>query len=748
MNKVHSRTYWENYPSDASPLNERNLNNIEVSVDEIDNRVITLDTTKLDKVTAATMVKDVSYDESTGIFTVKYLNGATYFLDTKLEKLAVNFSYDASAQQLIITLDDGTVQNVDLSALITQYEFLDTDTMAFSIDSAGKVSAIVKDGSITEDKLQPNYLADIKVEVSKAQASEKGAATSEKNAASSAKKAESFAHGGTGIREGEDTDNAKYYSEQAKATYEDFSKGNVTGVKGDAETEYRKGNVNICLENLTAKSNIPNSYTNDEYRFSGNIDDLKWKSSGYYWVFKGDATGNQPPTGDYYVLEVISANSGVIIQKAYGFSVCDTYYRIYTNNKWYSWSRGISDATKTASGLMSAEDKAKLDDVSSISGTVVTGVKGNVEAEYRTGNVNITPDNIGALATNSISSKTLYSYYEGGLSEESSGYTIPNYISAVSASLKNIVEDYLPLSGGMMTGNVEMGGHTIGSVNDIWIDNMGWLKSLLYNKLDITGGMITGTISGNTGGQFGADGNVYINCHGYSDYLTNILDRKLSIPSSINTTAYNLYVKSAWFIGGVDGDVCCGMMLSGSWFFVPKLLSDYSISDNKVSLGHPSARWREVYAVTGSIQTSDRNLKDNIQSLTDKHLQFFLLLQPVSFTFKDGTSGRTHIGFISQDVEEAMAQVGLTDLDFAGFCKDIKCTYSTDENGKTVSEPILDENGNPEYIYSLRYEEFIAINTYAIQKLYEKAEVLEKENTEIKKQLQEICNRLDILEKN
>ena len=83
--------------------------------------------------------------------------------------MAVNFTYNPQTQQLVITLDDGTVQNVDLSSLITEYEFLDSDTIAFEIVD-GKVKAIVKNGSITEEKLQPNFLADVKVEVTKAQA--------------------------------------------------------------------------------------------------------------------------------------------------------------------------------------------------------------------------------------------------------------------------------------------------------------------------------------------------------------------------------------------------------------------------------------------------------------------------------------------------------------------------------------------------------------------------------------------------
>ena len=52
-------------------------------------------------------------------------------------------------------------------------------------------------------------------------------------------------------------------------------------------------------------------------------------------------------------------------------------------------------ATQISSGLMSAEDKKKLDELMVGS---VTGVKGNEESDYRTGNVNITPSNIGALS--------------------------------------------------------------------------------------------------------------------------------------------------------------------------------------------------------------------------------------------------------------------------------------------------------------------------------------------------------------
>lgn len=152
-------------------MNEQNLNKIDVAVDGMDNRIISLDTTKFDKTEAQQLIKYIEYDENTGIFKITHYNGASYTIDTLLEKLAINFDYDYQTQRLIITLSDGTIKYVDLSALITQYEFLDSDTCVFELKPDGKVTVKVKEGSIEEKHLRPNYLADIKVEVAKAQQS-------------------------------------------------------------------------------------------------------------------------------------------------------------------------------------------------------------------------------------------------------------------------------------------------------------------------------------------------------------------------------------------------------------------------------------------------------------------------------------------------------------------------------------------------------------------------------------------------
>ncbi len=168
-----------------------------------------------------------------------------------------------------------------------------------------------------------------------------------------------------------------------------------------------------------------------------------------------------------------------------------------------------------------------------------------------------------------------------------------------------------------------------------------------------------------------------------------------------------------------------------------------TVQTGTTHLGTGTYRWGQIYSTVSTISTSDRNQKKDITILDEKYMEFFELLQPVTYRFIDGSSGRTHAGFISQDVEAAMAQCGLSDLDFAGFCKDKKqrtvqrrstrqmldnlgCPL-TDENGNFITEEYeyityedeLDSNGNPVYIYSLRYEEFIALNTAVIQRQQE-----------------------------
>ena len=215
--KIFNRINWLNRPNTNTPLNATNLNAGDSAIDKLDDRIITLDTVKADMQVVNGMVSDVSLNESNGVITITYKNGSTKTYDTNLEKIATNFTYDYSTQRLVLTLSDGSKQYVDMSALITQYEFKDSTTIAFSVDSTGKISASVKNGSITDARLETGYLANITAQATKAESMANSATTSSNSAYDNAKLSQSYAIGGSGVRDGEDTDNAKYYCEHANA---------------------------------------------------------------------------------------------------------------------------------------------------------------------------------------------------------------------------------------------------------------------------------------------------------------------------------------------------------------------------------------------------------------------------------------------------------------------------------------------------------------------------------------------------
>lgn len=121
----------------------------------------------------------------------------------------------------------------------------------------------------------------------------------------------------------------------------------------------------------------------------------------------------------------------------------------------------------------------------------------------------------------------------------------------------------------------------------------------------------------------------------------------------------------------------------------------------------------------GTTTLSDERLKKDFETL-DEWDKFFDLLEPCSFKMKNGSSGRNHIGFKAQQVEQALIHGGLTSNDFAGFVK-MKHISNDESVDDLVYESAGIQDGDDEY--GLIYTEFIAINTYEIQKL--KKELME-----------------------
>lgn len=116
--------------------------------------------------------------------------------------------------------------------------------------------------------------------------------------------------------------------------------------------------------------------------------------------------------------------------------------------------------------------------------------------------------------------------------------------------------------------------------------------------------------------------------------------------------------------------------------------------------------------------TSDETLKD-LYEIDERYEKFFDELEPILYVYKkDGH--RKHVGFGARAIENALSKAGLQTEDFAGILIDRDVTIGKDEM-RTDEDVHFDE------LYSLRYEEFIALNTCMIKKIKKDLEELKKE---------------------
>ena len=496
----------------------------------------------------------------------------------------------------------------------------------------------------------------------------------------------------------------------------------ATGIKGNVETEYRTGKVNLTSENigalpisggkLTGQLQVGEKvklYTSSE---GGNIQIISPDDIGLRWeldAFKGD-------------LRFICFNNDGTVKKICQLTKDGT---LIANN-----------ATQSAAGLMSPKDKEKLDNLSNAitiggdtASNIVSFTASTARENLKSGESNATlfgkivkwfsdlkevaftgkipwSDVTGKPSTYAPSSHThderyyteseVNSIYSGIMQNLISGdenvttklskniangdATLDNRITAVANALKG----YLPLSGGTLTGSLDIesgkyihGTHTNGTILDI----------LGLNKNN--------------------------NCHVGNN----------TTPTFLHGAGYQLDISGAFICPNVSNQMSCG-------------------TKNKL--------WKTVYAKTGTINTSDRTKKHDIKDLTEVYEKLFLKLQPKSFIFNDGD--RVHIGAISQDVEDAMQELGMSAEDFAGFCKDIRYEYTAynEEDGTPVESskiPCKDEDGNIIYDYALRYQEFIFLTIHMVQKLWNRVEILEKENAEMRDQIKSIQQDITELKK-
>ena len=246
MSELEASTSASNIGADVASVTTKTVQAILTAYEqEIADRYTKLESDTLISENTNSLVQDVDINLTTGVITVTKKDGTVETYDTAIEKVPARFEIVETNGKyaLKITNVDGTSTQTDITNLMNLYTFNNSDTINFVVTGEGNektVVANIKANSIGLDKLSLTVVSTLEGYMNSARDSANAAKISENNAKSSenvakasaetakkgeeagrvavqkATEAESYAHGGTGTRQGEDTDNAKYYSQIAK----------------------------------------------------------------------------------------------------------------------------------------------------------------------------------------------------------------------------------------------------------------------------------------------------------------------------------------------------------------------------------------------------------------------------------------------------------------------------------------------------------------------------------------------------
>lgn len=232
--------------------------------------------------------------------------------------------------------------------------------------------------------------------------------------------------------------------------------------------------------------------------------------------------------------------------------------------------------------------------------------------------------------------------------------------------------------------------------------------------LPINGGTLTGDVKSYDGNSFivGSDSTreFRIRQNGTEFELGRYVDGALAYACmAVRPTSFDMVFRCA----NPSSDVRFenGKMIYGE---TAEGVALYPYANGGIKLGTGTSKFGQIYSTVGTISTSDQREKNTIQILdSQKACEFIASLKAYTYKFNDGESGRTHWGLISQQVEQAMTENGITDMDFAGF----------------IRTPLEGEDG---YSYALRYDEFIAPLIAVCQSLQKEVQLLKEQVNQLK----------------
>jgi len=129
--------------------------------------------------------------------------------------------------------------------------------------------------------------------------------------------------------------------------------------------------------------------------------------------------------------------------------------------------------------------------------------------------------------------------------------------------------------------------------------------------------------------------------------------------------------------------------------------ADGSNSDNDQNLGQASVRYTQIFATNNSINTSDRNEKQDIEELTDAEKRVAVACKGLmrKYRWKDavaskGDKARIHFGIIAQDLQDAFTAESLDASKYAMFCSDTWWEKEISVDAVEAVDEVKDEEGN------------------------------------------------------
>jgi hypothetical protein len=159
-------------------------------------------------------------------------------------------------------------------------------------------------------------------------------------------------------------------------------------------------------------------------------------------------------------------------------------------------------------------------------------------------------------------------------------------------------------------------------------------------------------------------------------------------------------------IGGLDDNHAGLRFAASEKAMLPVLNSDGSLDDGNTDLGASNARFDDVNATNGTIQTSDRNEKQDIEELTEAEQRVAVACKGLLRKFRwksaveeKGDDARIHFGIIAQDLQDAFTAEG---LDAGRYGMFINSTWTDEETGEERSR------------MGVRYSELLAFIISAI----------------------------------